>query len=66
MSKKEIDMWDVEIKFRVRKESHEAFSKKQLLKNIENGIGCNDMNCIDAEDIEIKIISSKNNKEKRK
>ena len=48
-------MWDIEIKFRVRKGSHSANSKKELQENVANGIGCNDMNCIEAEDIEVNI-----------
>ncbi len=64
MSKKEIDMWDVEIRFRVRKETHGAYSKKELLENIQSGIGNNDMNCIEEEDLEINISSSKNRKVK--
>ena len=55
MSKKEIEMWEVEVKFLVRKGSHEANTKKELMGNVENGIGRNEMNCIDAEDIEVKI-----------
>ncbi len=55
MSKKEIDMFDVEIKFKVRKGSHYAKTKKELQENVEEGIGKNDMNCIDAEDVEVKI-----------
>lgn len=55
MSKKEIEMWDVEIKFKVRKGSYSAKTKKQLQKNVEDGIGCNDMECIEAEDVEVKI-----------
>jgi len=55
MSKKEIVMWDVEIKFKVRKGSYEANTIRELKENIENGIGKDDMNCIEAEDIEVKI-----------
>ncbi len=55
MTNKEIEMWDVEIKFRVRKGSYSAKTKKELLENIENGIGNNDMNCIEEEDVEVKI-----------
>lgn len=55
MSKKEIVMWDVQITFKVRKGSYQAETKKQLGDNILNGIGKNEMNCIDAEDIEVEI-----------
>lgn len=55
MSEKKIKMFDVEIKFRVRKGSYSARSIKELKNNIKNGIGQNDMNCIEAEDIEVKI-----------
>ncbi len=55
MSKKEVEFWDVEIKLRVRKGSHQAKTKKELKHNIENGIGCNDMNCIEDEDVEVII-----------
>ena len=48
-------MFDVEIKFRVRKYSHEAETMKQLRENIFRGIGKNEMNCIEVEDLEIKI-----------
>ncbi len=48
-------MWDVEIKFKVRKGSYSAKTKKQLEDNIRNGIGCNDMGCIEEEDVEVKI-----------
>lgn len=50
-----IKCWEVEIKFLVRKDSHGAFSKKELLENVKNGIGGNDMNCIDDEDLEVVI-----------
>ena len=62
MSKKEISCWDIEIKFRVRKNSHGAYSLKELRENILNGIGRNDMNCIDAEDIEVKIKKERDQK----
>lgn len=55
MSKKEIEMWDVEIKFKVRKGSHEVDNIRQLKENIINGIGGNEMNCIDVEDVEVKL-----------
>ena len=55
MIKKESKYWEVEIKFLVREGSHEAESKKQLEKNILDGIGKNEMNCIEAEDIKVKI-----------
>ncbi|MHA1737893.1 MAG: hypothetical protein ACTSWD_04850 [Candidatus Heimdallarchaeota archaeon] len=55
MSKKEIQMWDVTVTFRVRKDSHEAHTKKELKENVCNGIGKNEMNCIEAEEIEVKI-----------
>jgi len=55
MIKKEAEYWEIEIKFNVRKGSYEAESKKQLKKNILNGIGKNEMNCIEAEDIKVKI-----------
>lgn len=53
--KKQIDCWEVEIKFLVRKGSHQAETKEKLRKNVLDGIGCNDMNCIEAEDIEVKL-----------
>jgi len=53
--KKEINCWEVEIKFNVRKGSYSAKTKKELQKNIEDGIGKTDMECIEAEDIEVKI-----------
>jgi hypothetical protein len=55
MTKKEIEMFDVEIKFMVRKGSHESHTPKELKENIVRGIGGNDMNCIEAEDITVKI-----------
>jgi len=55
MSTKEIEMWDVEIKFKVRKGSYSAKTKKELEKNVRDGIGCNDMECIEAEEIKVKI-----------
>ena len=55
VSKKEIEMWDVEIKFRVRKGSYEAKTKKQLAQNVLEGIGKNDMNCIEVEEMEVKV-----------
>lgn len=59
MSKKQIEMWDVEIRFRVRKGSYSAESKKELLRNITNGIGKNDMNCIEEEDLKVIIKEEK-------
>ncbi len=53
--KKEIDCWEITVTFNVRKKSHGAYSKKELLENVREGIGKNEMNCIDAEDIEVKI-----------
>lgn len=53
--KKQIEFYEVEIKFIVRKGSYSAKNINELRKNIENGIGKNDMECIEAEDIEIKI-----------
>lgn len=53
--KKEIECWEVQIKFLVRKGSSSAKTKKELQENVEGGIGCNDMNGIEAEDIEVII-----------
>ena len=53
--KKEIDFFEVEVKFLVRKGSHKAESKQKLKEIISNGIGKNEMECIDAEDIKINI-----------
>lgn len=53
--KKEVEFYEVEIKFLVRKGSHEATSERTLNTNIKRGIGGNEMNCIEAEDIEVKI-----------
>ena len=36
MSKKSIEMWDIEIRFRVRKNSYSAYSKEELRKNVKN------------------------------
>lgn len=55
MSNKTIKMWDVEIKFRVRKGSYSAKTKKELLKNVKDGIGGNDMECINTEEVEVVI-----------
>ena len=55
MIKKEVDYFEVKIKFNVRKGSYEAESKKQLKQNILSGIGKNEMNCIEVEDIEVDI-----------
>ena len=55
MSKKEIEMFDVEIRFRVRKGTPGAKSVNELRKNVKGGIGCNDMNGIDAEEVEVNI-----------
>lgn len=53
--KKQIEFWEVEVRFLVRKNSHAAGSKTELLKNVRGGIGANEMNCIDAEDLTIKV-----------
>lgn len=53
--KKEIDCWEVKIQFLVRKGSHDAKTKKELEGHVMEGIAGNDMNCIEAEDIEVKI-----------
>ena len=55
MIKKEAEYWEIKIMFNVRKGSYEAESKKQLKQNILSGIGKNEMNCIEAEDIEVDI-----------
>ncbi len=55
MVKKEIECWEVEVKFLVRKGSHQADTKRLLEENVLHGIGKNEMNCIDAEDIVVKV-----------
>lgn len=55
MIKKQIEYWEVEVTFNVREGSYSAKTKKELEKNIRDGIGCNDMECIEAEDVRIKI-----------
>jgi hypothetical protein len=54
---KTIDCYEVTVTFNVRKGSHEAHTLAQLKKNVRSGIGFNDMECIEAEDIKIKITS---------
>jgi hypothetical protein len=53
--KKEIDFFEVAIKFLVRKGSYSAKNKQQLKQNIISGLGCNDMNCIEVEDVKVRI-----------
>ncbi len=53
---KNIEFWEVEVKFNVRKESNSAKTIQELERNVIEGIGKNDMNCIEAEDLEIKVI----------
>lgn len=55
MIKKEVNYFEVNVKFLVREGSHEAETKTELKKNILGGIGKNEMNCIEAEDIKIEI-----------
>ncbi len=53
---KNIEFWEVEVKFNVRKESHSAKTEQELEGNVINGIGKGDMDGIEAEDITIKVI----------
>lgn len=53
--KKTLEFWTVTVTFNIRKGSYEAETKNQLRKNILYGIGKNDMENIEAEDIMIKI-----------
>jgi len=39
----------------VRKGSHSAKDRKQLEQCILDGIGANDMHCIEAEDVDVRI-----------
>ena len=52
---KNIEFWEVELKFNVRKKSHSAKTEQELEKNVINGIGKADMNGVEAEDLELKI-----------
>jgi len=61
MSKKIIEFWDVNVKFVVRKNSYSAKTLKELKQNVTNGIGKNDMECIEAENIIIEIKEDDNN-----
>ena len=61
MSKKIIEFWDVNVKFVVRKNSYSAKTLKALKQNVTNGIGKNDMECIEAENIMIEIKEDDNN-----
>jgi hypothetical protein len=53
--KKAIEFWEVKVRFLVRKGSHAAATKRELIQNVRNGIGANDMNCIDAEDLSVEV-----------
>jgi len=55
MGIKEIYMFDVEINFKVRKGSYGATSIKELQETIKKGLCCNDMECVEAEDISVII-----------
>ncbi len=55
MSKKTIEFWDVNVKFIVRKNSYSAKTLEELKDNVRNGIGKNDMECIEAENITVEI-----------
>ena len=63
MSKKIIEFWDVNVKFVVRKNSYSAKTLKELKQNVTNGIGKDDMECIEAENIIIEIKEDDNNVE---
>jgi len=53
--KKEIECWEVKVTFNVRKGSYSAKDIKELKKNVREGIGKNDMECIEAEDIRVEV-----------
>ncbi len=53
---KKIEFWEVEVKFNVRKGSHSAKTEKELERNVIEGIGKDDMNGVEAEDLTIKVI----------
>ncbi len=53
--KKEIEFFEVEVKFLVRKGTPSADKKEELEQTVYQGIGGNDMNGIEAEDIKINI-----------
>lgn len=53
--KKQVEFWEVTVTFLVRKGSHSAESRKQLLVNVEGGIGQNEMNCIEAEEVKVSV-----------
>ena len=53
--KKTIDYWEVKVTFNIRKGSYQAKNIKQLKENVLDGIGKNDMCCIEAEDIKIEV-----------
>lgn len=52
---KKIECWEVKVTFNVRKGSYSAKTKKELEGNVREGIGCNDMECIEAEDIKVEV-----------
>ncbi len=52
---KKIEFWEVKVMFNVRKGSYSAKDIKELKKNVLEGIGKNDMSCIEAEDVEIGV-----------
>ena len=55
MKTKQIEFYEVSIKFLVRKDSYNAKDKSSLKELVENGIGGNDMDCIEAENIEVQV-----------
>ena len=55
LKRKEVEFHEVEIRFLVRKGSHGAESVKELKDNVTHGIGGNEMDGIEAEDINVKI-----------
>lgn len=59
MIKKTKKYHEIEIKFITEEGGYGAETKKELLENLENAVGNNDMGCLSCKDIEITVDGKK-------
>ncbi len=53
--KKQIDFWEIQIKFDIRKNSYNAKNINELRKNVFKGLQEESMNNIEQENINVEI-----------
>jgi len=53
--KKEVEFWEVTVRFLIRKDNMEGLTREQIIKQTDQGIGGADMDGLPAEEIRVEI-----------